>query len=50
MVNEDYKKCYLKRNTLLEFRKFRNFNDDKKLEKLLDCCERIDDIKEGDGV
>ena len=25
-------------------------HDDKKLEKLLDCCERIDDIEGGDGV
>ena len=24
-------------------------HDDKKLEKLLDCCERIDDIEGGDG-
>jgi len=24
-------------------------HDDKKLKKLLDCCERIDDIEEGDG-
>ncbi|AES97875.2 hypothetical protein MTR_5g061260 [Medicago truncatula] len=24
-------------------------HDDKKLEKLLDCCERIDGIKGGDG-
>ena len=29
--------------------KIQKLHDDKKFEKLLDCCERIDDIERGDG-
>ena len=49
MVKEDYQKCLLKRNTLMKFEEIQKLHDDKKLEKLLDCCERIDDIEGGDG-
>ncbi|AES64636.2 hypothetical protein MTR_2g028040 [Medicago truncatula] len=32
-----------------EIRKIQKLHDDKKLEKLLDCCEMIDGIERGDG-
>ena len=49
MVKEDYPKVFIEKKYIGGVEEIQKFHDDKKLEKLLDCYERIDDIKGGDG-
>ncbi|RHN63661.1 hypothetical protein MtrunA17_Chr4g0060701 [Medicago truncatula] len=47
MVKEDYQKCLLKRNTLVELRKFRNFMMTRSLRNCLIAVKGL--IEGGDG-
>lgn len=42
-------KVFIGRKYIGGVEEIQKLHDDKKLEKLLDCCERIDDIEGGDG-
>jgi len=42
-------KVFIEKKYIDEVEEIQKFHDDKKLEKLLDCCERIDYIEGGDG-
>ena len=48
MVKEDCQKC-IEKKYIGGVEEIQKLHDDKKLEKLFDCCERIDDIEGGDG-
>jgi len=40
---------FFKQKYIGRVEEIQKLHDDKKLEKLLDCCERIDDVEGGDG-
>ncbi|AES80240.2 hypothetical protein MTR_7g078370 [Medicago truncatula] len=42
-------KLFIEKKYIDEVEEIQKLHDDKKLEKLLDCCERIDDIEGDDG-
>jgi len=42
-------KVFIEKKYISGVEEIQKLHDDKKLEKLLDCCERIDDIEGGDG-
>jgi len=46
MVNEDYQKCLLKINTLVELRKFRNFMMTRRLRNCLIVVKGLMTLKE----
>jgi len=42
-------KVFIEKKYICGVEEIQKLHDDKKLEILLDCCERIDDIEGGDG-
>ncbi|AES98132.1 hypothetical protein MTR_5g064740 [Medicago truncatula] len=42
-------KVFIEKKYIGGVEEIQKLHDDKKLEKLLDCCERINDIEGGDG-
>ena len=44
------RKVFIEKKYIGEVEEIQKLHDDKKLEKLLDCCERIDDIEGGNGA
>jgi len=49
MVKEYYQRCFFEKKYIDGVEEIHKLHNDKKLEKLVDCCERIDDIEGGDG-